>query len=90
MEIRPIGVVFGGLLADVEPPATTWVCAAPRDIQPIALIAVNVVVDELGFEPRGTGTPVASQLMHEVAGDHLSEPVAEVAGGLQLAHRGID
>jgi hypothetical protein len=83
------GVVLAGLLDGVEAAPAAGVGAAPGDVEPVALVAVHVVVDELGLEPRGAGPPVAAEVVDEVAGDELAQAVRHEAGGGELAHGGV-
>jgi len=84
--VGSLGIPGGGLSHGIKAPAAARVDAPAGDVEPVALVAVDVIVQQLRFEPCRPGTPVAAQLMYEVAGCHLAQAVAQVTGGRQLAH----
>ena len=79
-----------GLLVWIEASTASWVGALATQVQPIALIAVDVVINQLRFKPRGSGTPVAGQIVNQKTGQVLPHAIAGVARCIELAHAGID
>ena len=55
MLVSPVRVVMAGLLFRVEPAAVTTIGAAARDVEPVALVAEDVEVDQAGLEPGRAG-----------------------------------
>lgn len=90
---RPVAafrVIVLGLLVRVEPSATSRVSTATTEVQPIALVAVNIKVNQVRFKPSGTCAPIAAQVMDQIAGQVLAHAVGQVGRGGELAHAGID
>ena len=90
---RPVAafrVIVLGLLVRVEPSATSRVSAATTEVQPIALVAVNIKVNQVRFKPGGTSAPIAAQIMDQIARQVLAHAVGQVGRGGELAHAGVD
>ena len=79
-----------GLLVWVEASTASGVGALATQIQPIALVAIDVVINQLRFKPRCPGAPVADQIVNQKAGQVLSHAIAGVARCIELAHASID
>ena len=88
--VTAVGVIVSGLLVWVEPSASARVCAAATQVQPIALVAVNIKVNQVRFKPGGTCAPIAAQVMDQIAGQVLAHAVGQVGRGGELAHAGVD
>ena len=82
--------MVGRLLVRVEPPALPRVGAPPGDIEPVPLVAADVVVDQSRFEPGCAGPPVAGKVVDQVARHDLAHPVGQITGGGQFTQAGID
>jgi hypothetical protein len=70
----------------IKAPSAAQVCATACDVEPVALVAVNVVVDQLALEPRRSCAPVASQVVNQIAGHHLAHAIRQPTCGGELAH----
>ena len=58
--VTAVGVIVSGLLVWVEPSASARVCTAATQVQPIALVAVNIKVNQVRFKPSSAGSPIAT------------------------------
>ena len=79
-----------GLLVRIEAATASGVGALATQVQPIALVAVDVVIDQLCFKPRRPSAPVAAQIVNQKTGQVLPHAIAGVARCIELAHASID
>ena len=73
--ISALRVVVLSLLVWIEAPGPSGVCAASAQIQPVALVVVNVKVNQLRFKPIGTGAPIAAQIVNQKTRQVLPQAV---------------
>ena len=71
-------------------PASTRVATDAGDVLPIAVIARDVVIDEVHLEEGRAVTPVETEFVHEATRRDLPAAVAHPARLHQLAHQRVD
>jgi hypothetical protein len=60
------------------------------DPLPVAVVAGDVAVEQPAHEPCLAGAPVDPEILREERADDEAGAVGHPAGGLELAHRGVD
>ena len=66
---------MGDLFVDTEAAIGARIGAAAGQVQPVALIAIHIVIDQLRFKPCRPSAPVALQLMNQKASDILAHSI---------------
>ena len=70
------GIVFAGLLFQIEMAAAPGVRAQAGDVLPVAIVAGYVIVDEVFLEEGSAIAPVELELVDQAAGGDLPATVA--------------
>ena len=83
------GIILFGLLLDIKMPTASGVCANPRQVLPVAVVARHVVVQQVLFEERGAVPPLDAKFVNQAAGGNLTAAVTHPTGLNQLMHQGI-
>ena len=88
--VFPVGVVTLGLASGVEFAVGARVVSDAGHIDPVAVVARRIVVEQVVLEPARPKPPVHTEVVHEVAGHVLPAPVGHEARRGELPHVGID
>ena len=88
--VGAVRIMLLSLFDHIESATSAGVCAATSDMQPVSLIAIDVVVDQLRLEPRRATAPVALERVDQMACHDLTQPVAQETGCREFMHCGVD